>query len=129
VAILADAGRLTQIFSNLLENTLRYAQAPGVLRILRELTPGGLRVHFDDSGPGVPEESLDRLFDRLYRVGKARSRVQGGSSLGLAICKSIVECFGGRIEGANAPSGGLRITILFPVLAAERLCLGSNTDS
>jgi two-component system, OmpR family, sensor histidine kinase BaeS len=115
VAIMADAGRLTQLFSNLLENTLRYAHAPGVLKIYHELTASHLLLHFEDSGPGVPEESLDRLFDRLYRVDKARSRAHGGSGLGLAICKSIMECFGGRIEASNAPSGGLRITIIFPV--------------
>jgi two-component system sensor histidine kinase BaeS len=118
VAIMADSGRLTQLFSNLLENTLRYAHAPGVLRIFQELTPGRLFLHFEDSGPGVPEESLGRLFDRLYRVDQARSRAQGGSGLGLAICRSIVEGVGGRIEASHAPSGGLRITISFPVLSA-----------
>jgi two-component system sensor histidine kinase BaeS len=116
VAVMADSGRLTQLFSNLLENTLRYADAPGVLRIIHEIAPGRLLLHIEDSGPGVPEESLGRLFDRLYRVDKARSRAQGGSGLGLAICKSIVESFGGRIEASNAPTGGLRISIAFPLL-------------
>jgi len=115
IAIMADAGRLTQLFSNLLENTLRYTDAPGVIRISHELTPDSLLLRFEDSGPGVPEESLGRLFDRLYRVDKARSRAQGGSGLGLAICKGIVECFGGRIEAVNASSGGLGITVIFPL--------------
>ncbi len=115
VAVMADAGRLQQLFSNLLENTLRYADTPGVLRIYHELRSGYVSIAFEDSGPGVPEASLGKLFDRLYRVDKARSRHQGGSGLGLAICKGIVERFGGRIEACNAPSGGLRITILFPV--------------
>jgi two-component system sensor histidine kinase BaeS len=101
-----------------LENTLRYANAPGVLKISHEVKPGVLTLHFEDSGPGVPAEALGRLFDRLYRVDKARSRAQGGSGLGLAICRSIVESFGGRIEAINAPSGGLRITINFPALPA-----------
>ena len=116
VAIMADGLRLTQLFSNLLENTLRYAATPGVLRISHEITPGGLALYFEDSGPGVPEESLDRLFDRLYRVDKVRSRDQGGSGLGLAICRSIVDSSGGRIEASNGASGGLRITMVFPVL-------------
>ncbi|MBI5591513.1 MAG: HAMP domain-containing protein [Deltaproteobacteria bacterium] len=115
VEILADPGRLTQLFSNLFMNTLRYAHAPGMLKISHELTSESLYLHFEDSGPGVPEESLDHLFDRLYRVDKARSRDQGGSGLGLAICKSIVEGFGGRIKAANVPFSGLRITIIFPV--------------
>jgi two-component system sensor histidine kinase BaeS len=118
IAIMADADRLKQLFANLLENTLRYVRAPGVLKIVPELTPGELYLHFDDSGPGVPAEALERLFDRLYRVDKARSRAQGGSGLGLAICKSIMESFDGRIAASQAPSGGLRITLAFPVLPA-----------
>jgi two-component system sensor histidine kinase BaeS len=118
VTIMADAGRLKQLFSNLLENALRYVQTPGVLKIRRGLRDNRLVLVFEDSGPGVPEESLTRLFDRLYRVDKARSRAQGGSGLGLAICKSIVECFGGGITASQAPGGGLRITLTFPVHAA-----------
>jgi two-component system sensor histidine kinase BaeS len=87
-----------------------------VLKVYHEITPGRLRLHFEDTGPGVPEESLHRLFDRLYRVDKARSRAEGGSGLGLAICKSIVESFGGCIEASNAASGGLGIGIEFPLV-------------
>lgn len=117
VRIKADRGRLKQLFTNLLENTLRYAQSPGVLKISWQLAGNRLFLHFDDSGPGVPGDSLDRLFDRLYRVDGSRSRVLGGSGLGLAICRSIVERFGGRIEASHAPIGGLRITVMFPVLS------------
>ena len=116
-AIMADADRLKQLFSNLLENVLRYVQAPGGLKIFPELKAGRLFLAFEDSGPGVPEEFLPRLFDRLYRVDLARSRAQGGSGLGLAICKSIVESFGGEIDASQAPAGGLRITITLPVLS------------
>lgn len=115
VTIMADADRLKQLYSNLVENTLRYANAPGVLRISHERLSDRVLLRFEDSGPGVPEESLGRLFDRLYRVDKARSRARGGSGLGLSICKSIVESFGGWIEASNAPSAGLRISIGFPV--------------
>jgi two-component system sensor histidine kinase BaeS len=114
VLVLADAGRLTQLFSNLLENTLRYATAPGVLKIRLEVRPEDTIVGFEDSGPGVPEESLPLIFDRLYRVDRARSREHGGSGLGLAICKSIVESFGGNIEASNSPEGGLKISMTFP---------------
>ena len=117
VTIMADADRLKQLLSNLLENTLRYVHAPGVLQIFHELKAGRLFLAFQDSGPGVPEASLNRLFDRLYRVDTARSRAQGGSGLGLAICKSIVESFGGEIDASHAPAGGLRITIALPILA------------
>jgi two-component system sensor histidine kinase BaeS len=119
VAIKADSGRLRQLFSNLLENTLRYAQAPGVLKISHELKAAQFFLYFEDSGPGVPEEALERLFDRLYRVDKARSRSQGGSGLGLAICKGLMECFGGRIAASQVASGGLRISMAFPVLPGQ----------
>jgi two-component system sensor histidine kinase BaeS len=115
VTIMADADRLKQLFSNLLENALRYVSTPGVLKIFSELKAGRLVLSFEDSGPGVPDEALKRLFDRLYRVDTARSRAQGGSGLGLAICKSIVEGFGGEIAASQAPGGGLRITVAFPV--------------
>ncbi|NSW87827.1 MAG: HAMP domain-containing protein [Syntrophobacteraceae bacterium] len=114
--ILADPDRLRQLYSNLFENTLRYARTPGDLRIQHSLESGRLCLRFEDSGPGVPEESIERLFDRLYRVDAARSRDRGGSGLGLAICRSIVERYGGEITASNAPARGLRITIDFPVL-------------
>ncbi len=114
--ILGDADRLTQVFSNLLENTLRYANAPGYLRVWTHRAAKKLTLYFDDSGPGVPAESLAHLFDRLYRVDKSRSRTQGGSGLGLSICKSIVDNLGGDIRAAAAPSGGLRIEIVFPLI-------------
>lgn len=120
VTIAADADRLRQLFSNLLENSLRYADSPGVLSIFHELSSDSLSLHFQDSGPGVPQESLARLFDRLYRVDAARSRTRGGSGLGLAICKGIVESFGGRIEASRGISGGLRMTMAFPLPSGER---------
>jgi two-component system sensor histidine kinase BaeS len=126
VSILGDGDRLKQLFSNLLENTLRYTNGPGVLWVSHEVTPDGIHLHFEDSGPGVPEESLDRLFDRLYRVDKARRRAQGGSGLGLAICKSIVESFGGRIEASNGTSGGLRVSIQFPRISHGVAVLRQN---
>jgi two-component system sensor histidine kinase BaeS len=114
--VLADPDRLTQLFSNLLENTLRYVNAPGTLKIRHHCNPKQLTLTFEDSGPGVPEESLQHLFDRLYRVDKSRSRTRGGSGLGLSICKSIVENLGGEITAANAPSGGLRLEIVLPLI-------------
>lgn len=116
--ISADADRLKQIFTNVLENSLRYTDSPGILTIWQELKETGLSINFQDSGPGVPEESLEKLFDRLYRVDASRSRLHGGSGLGLAICKSLVQALDGEIKAAPAPSGGLWIEIIFPLGAA-----------
>jgi two-component system sensor histidine kinase BaeS len=109
-----DADRLRQLFSNLLDNTLRYADTPGILKIGQTCTANRLILFFEDSGPGVPEDTLDRLFDRLYRVDRSRSRIRGGSGLGLSICKSIVSALDGEIRATNGNSGGLRIEVEFP---------------
>lgn len=114
--IAGDADRLKQIFGNILENTWRYAASPGILQIRQETRDGRVSLNFLDSGPGVPEESLDRLFDRLYRVDRSRSRREGGSGLGLAISKSLVEALDGEIKARNAPGGGLWIEVSFPLL-------------
>ncbi|MDR3568295.1 MAG: ATP-binding protein [Syntrophobacteraceae bacterium] len=115
VLILADADRLKQLFSNILENTLRYSEVPGRLKVSCGVDRGQFFVSFEDSGPGVPEKSLPLLFDRLYKVDGARTREKGGSGLGLSICKSIVESFGGRIEAVNSCGAGLKIAMSFPL--------------
>ncbi len=111
----ADADRLKQVFSNILENTLRHAHVPGTVQISAHCSEQTLTICFEDSGPGVPPESLRRLFDRLYRVDHSRSRELGGSGLGLAICKQIVERHGGTIAAENSALGGLSIKITFPL--------------
>lgn len=115
VSVIGDGNRIKQLFSNLLENSLRYADAPGTLAIGQELIGNRLVFFFEDSGPGVPEESLERLFDRLYRVDRSRSRAKGGSGLGLSICKTIVDALGGQIRAVNGKSGGLRIEVELPL--------------
>ena len=109
-----NTDRLKQVFSNILENTLRYADAPGTLRISVRSIGQQLTIRFEDSGPGVPPESLGRLFDRLYRVEQSRSRESGGSGLGLAICRQIVEAHEGSIEAESSTLGGLAIQITLP---------------
>jgi len=114
--IRADAQRLQQVLGNLLENLLRHATpGPVQLRVARL----GSEVEFAlaDSGPGVPEAALPRLFDRLYRVEAARTRAGGGAGLGLAICRSIVEAHGGRIGARAARGGGLEVWFTLPPTA------------
>jgi len=115
VTIAGGIDRLSQLFANLLENVLRYANKPGRLWIRQGLAPGWVVIDLEDSGPGVPEESLPHLFERLYRVDNSRSRSTGGSGLGMAICKTIVQGHGGTIKAENSPRGGLRIEIRLPL--------------
>jgi two-component system sensor histidine kinase BaeS len=110
----ADADRLAQVFGNLLQNTLRYSESPAQLRIAVTLDGGEARVDWDDSPPGVSDEDLPRLTERLYRVDASRARASGGSGLGLAIVKAIVDAHNGRMQAARSPLGGLRWSIWLP---------------
>jgi two-component system sensor histidine kinase BaeS len=114
--VFADPERLKQLFGNMVQNSLDYTQKGGCLHIGFELLGSSVRVRIDDSAPGVPDEALDRLFDRLYRVEGSRNRRFGGSGLGLSICKNIVEAHGGSIAASHSPLGGLRIDIDLPLV-------------
>lgn len=113
----ADRDHLGRLFSNFLENTLRYTDSPGVLKIHTVCKENRLIVCFEDSAPGVPDHALERIFDRLYRVDKSGSRKLGGSGLGLSICKQIVESHNGTIWAEHSPLGGLLITVEFPLIS------------
>jgi len=119
VTVNSDADRMAQVFSNLLENTLRYTESPGELRIWQEISEGSLHVNIEDSKPGVSDHALEHLFDRLYRTDFSRTRKNGGSGLGLAICKSIVEMFAGEIRASHSSLGGVRIEIILPMATTQ----------
>jgi two-component system sensor histidine kinase BaeS len=111
-----DTQRIGQLLSNLLENSLRYTDAPG--RISLQLRAAGLDhtvLTVDDSAPGVPAADQARLFEPLYRADASRSRRLGGSGLGLAICRAIASSHGGRIEAGASPLGGLRVVVTLPL--------------
>lgn len=114
--ISGDRSRLQQIFANLLENSARYTDEGGTLRISASQDSGLLLIRFDDSAPGVPADALPRLFDRLFRAEPSRSRAHGGSGLGLSICKQLVEAHGGTLRASASPLGGLRMEIKLPLL-------------
>ena len=111
-------GRLDQLVWNLVENALRYTPSGGgvELELARHGSEAVLRV--SDTGVGIPEEHLPRIFERFYRVDKARSRRNGGTGLGLAIVKSVVEAHGGRAgvssSAAPGPGQGTSFTIWLP---------------
>lgn len=111
----ADADRLAQVFGNLLQNTVRYTEAPAQLRISVTADGNQARVEWEDSSPGVGDADLGRLTDRLYRVDESRSSASGGSGLGLAIVQAIVSAHGGRMEPDHGTMGGLRWRIWLPL--------------
>lgn len=120
VLVAADAPKLERVFSNLIENTLRYTDDPGRLSVSLKVDSRRALIEFHDSAPGVPNPAYPRLFERLYRVDASRSRATGGSGLGLAICKAIVEAHSGSIEASASPLGGLAIRIELPIADTEQ---------
>ena len=128
ITIPGDKDRLTQVFSNILENTLRYTDCPGSLTVRQLCTASEVLLQFADTKPGVPHESLPSLFDRLYRVDPSRSREQGGSGLGLSICKTIIEAHKGTIKARHAATGGLLVEIMLPLKNKAHKHARKDTD-
>lgn len=116
VVMYADADRLSQLYRNLLSNTLRYTEAGGRLEIHIRQHQHQVLLCFQDTPPGVAESELRRLFERFYRVETSRSRAHGGAGLGLAICRNIVEAHDGRIGAQASPLGGLLIHLELPLM-------------
>ncbi len=112
--VFADERRLQQLFNNLLENSCRYTDAGGRLRIHARAEARNVLIDIQDSAPGVADEHLARVFDRFFRVEGSRNRASGGAGLGLAICSRIVEAHDGSIAGRASPLGGLWIAISLP---------------
>ncbi|MGE4243908.1 ATP-binding protein [Ramlibacter sp.] len=106
-----DFGRIEQLVTNLVENSIRYTHAPGTVRVQWRATGGELLLTVDDTPPGVAPADLPLLFEPLHRVDRARQRATGGSGLGLAICKAIVQAHGGSISASASALGGLRIEV------------------
>jgi two-component system sensor histidine kinase BaeS len=111
----ADPDRMRQVLDNLLENSLRYTAAGGRVVLSAGIDGQLLRLHLDDSAPGVPDEALERLAQRFYRVDASRSRAHGGAGLGLALCRRLLEAQGAQLSFAHSGLGGLRATITIPL--------------
>ncbi len=108
----ADAERLRQVFNNLLDNALKYTRGP--IRVSGRVRDNELEVCVADEGPGIAPEHLPRIFERFYRVDKARSRELGGTGLGLAIVKHIVQAHGGRVWAESELEKGSRFFFTLP---------------
>jgi two-component system sensor histidine kinase BaeS len=109
-----DTQRLRQVLTNLMENSLRYTSRGGVVSVKLRRSAKAAELVLEDSGPGVTEEQLERLFERFYRADGSRNRAAGGSGLGLSICRNIVEAHGGHISAGHSPLGGLAICVSLP---------------
>lgn len=110
--IKADADKLRSAFENVIRNGLRYTRSP--LRVHVQIARGTANIVVADDGPGVPDQDLQNIFEPFYRPDQSRSEATGNTGIGLAIAKGIVEIHGGRIFAANAPDGGLVVSIHLP---------------
>jgi two-component system sensor histidine kinase BaeS len=110
-----DAGRIEQLLRNLLENSLRYTDAPGRVRVSLASDGALVTLTVDDSAPGVSEAEAERIFLPLHRTESARARNAEGSGLGLAICQVITQSHGGSIRASSSELGGIRMEIHLPV--------------
>jgi two-component system, OmpR family, sensor kinase len=106
-----DPVRLRQLLRALISNAVRYTDPGGSVRIRNERNENNVSISIEDSGIGIPAESLDKIFDRFYRVDEARSRAQGGSGLGLSIAKWIAEAHHGSVSVQSTPGKGSCFTV------------------
>jgi two-component system phosphate regulon sensor histidine kinase PhoR len=104
-----------QVLSNLLTNAARYTNAGGRIDVYVEQDGANLVVSVEDTGIGVPEADLDRIFERFYRVDAARSRALGSTGLGLSIVRHLVGAMGGDIHVTSRVGKGSRFTITLPL--------------
>ena len=114
--VMATRDEVHQVISNLTDNALKYS-AGGPVQVSLRKVHGQVVLSVADRGPGIPEADLPRIFERFYRVDKARSRAAGGTGLGLSIVSDTVKRRGGTVEAANRPGGGSVFTVRWP--AAE----------
>ncbi len=114
LTLAGNAEWLRILFSNLLDNAVKYTPAGGRVSLQARGEGGCVRVSVEDSGPGVAEEDRERIFDRFYRADRSRSRDTGGAGLGLSIAKRIVELHGGRISVRGRPGQGSTFDVVLP---------------
>ena len=113
--IYADKSKLNQVIYNLMENAVKYTQASGVIKVSLQRQGRNAIFKVSDNGPGIPKENLPHIFDRFYRVDKARSREKGGTGLGLSIVHQLVLLHGGAISVESEEGRGATFIVELPL--------------
>jgi len=114
--VLADEGRLHQVLFNLLDNAVRFSPEGGEVTVSAHRSNGHMEVRVTDDGPGISSEHLPHVFERFYRVDPARSRAGGGTGIGLAIARSVIEAHGGHIRAESEVGRGSAFVFDLPVV-------------
>jgi len=116
LVVSGDRDKLHQVFVNLIDNAIKFNRPGGKVVLSADTKPEGVLITIEDTGVGIPEEAQGRIFERFFRVDKARSKELEGTGLGLAIVKHIMEAHGGRVSCQSAPGLGSRFSVFFPGL-------------
>jgi two-component system sensor histidine kinase VicK len=119
--VFADKDRINQVIVNIVSNALKYTPEGGNITVVSGQQEQNAYIKISDTGMGIPEKDLPHIFDRFYRVDKARSRKMGGTGLGLAIAKEIVEAHEGTISIDSVYGEGTTVTIKLPIEQTERM--------
>jgi two-component system phosphate regulon sensor histidine kinase PhoR len=127
VVLSADHEALRTILDNLVSNAIRYTPAGGVVTIRLATTADEARLEVEDTGIGIGAEHRERVFERFYRVDKARSREVGGTGLGLSIVKHLVGLLGGRVELESEQGRGSRFRVSLPLGSGDGSSSGLHT--
>ncbi len=114
-----DRDKIEKVLINLIGNALKFTPAGGSVSVLWALEPNFVRISVQDTGPGIPEDAQDRLFDRFVQADDSASRKHGGTGIGLSLVKEITELHGGIVEGANRPEGGAVFSFTIPLAEQE----------
>lgn len=117
--IRADANRIVQVFSNIISNAIKYSPENKSIDINIEKTAKYIRVYVKDYGYGIPKDDLHNIFERFYRVDKARSRMMGGTGLGLAIAKEIIHAHDGKIAASSKLNVGTTMIVRFKKMSGD----------
>jgi len=112
--ILADKSKIEQVFTNLINNAIKYNKEKGFVRVYAEQLPNNVKIIIEDSGSGIPARDIPRIFERFYRVDKARSRELGGTGLGLSIVKHIIELHSGSVGVQSTEGLGSKFWFIIP---------------
>jgi len=112
--LVVDTAKLHDALRNLVENAVAYAPPATTITLASHRGDGEFVITVADEGPGIPDADLTRIFERFYRVDKARSRESGGTGLGLSIVKHLIGILGGEVRAANRPAGGAVFTVRLP---------------